>query len=63
MAKLVKREVQVEEPHEFNGAEFVTITILSTYDNGAAYPKRHNIPADLVPEVSRKLAAVAKTMH
>lgn len=62
MAKLVGRKVEVEEPHDFKGTNYVSIKVLSSYDDGTTYGKTHNFPAELVPDLSRKLAAVAKSM-
>lgn len=62
MAKLTERTIEVEAPHEFKGEEFVSVVVLSKYDNGASYPKTHNFPKALVPALAAKLNAVVKTL-
>ena len=56
MAKLVKTEVQVDV-HEYEGVEYIGITKLSKYDNGASYPKRFNLPKTMAGALLKQLNA------
>jgi hypothetical protein len=62
MAKLTKREVHVEPPHDFKGEQYVSVIVTNHYDDKRAYSKTHNFALASVPEVAKKLNALIAGM-
>lgn len=61
--QLVGREVTVDgAPHEYQGRQYIGVTVMSKYDDGSCYPKQHNYPVEVIADLVKKLAAVAKTL-